>query len=109
MQRHTTEGHRIVSEIGFPWDIGPMVRNHHERYNGTGYPDQLKGEEIPLSARVLAIADIFDALTTTRSYRPAYSLDEALKIMADDAGKIIDPELFTIFRRVLLEQESEAA
>jgi len=110
MQRHTTEGHRIVSEIGFPWDIGPMVRNHHERYNGTGYPDQLKGEEIPLSARVLAIADIYDALTTTRSYRPAYPVDDALRIMAEDAGKIIDPELFEIFQRLLLEDKaSEAA
>jgi putative nucleotidyltransferase with HDIG domain len=98
MKSHTTRGDRMVAEVGFPWDIGPMVRNHHERYDGTGYPDQLKGEEIPLSARALCIADIFDALTTTRSYRPAYTFAEALKIMDQDAGTVIDPQLFAIFK-----------
>jgi putative nucleotidyltransferase with HDIG domain len=101
MERHTTVGHRIVEELDFPWDIAPMVRSHHEHWDGTGYPDRLAGDQIPLSARILCIADVFDALTSTRSYRPALPVDEALRIMDRDAGRLFDPELFALFASIL--------
>ena len=97
MQSHTVVGDQIVSELNFPWDIRPIVRNHHERWDGTGYPDRLAGEDIPLTARILCVADVYDALTTARSYRAALSEEEALRIMRKDAGKLLDPNLFEVF------------
>jgi len=101
MRQHPVVGDEIVSELNFPWDIRPIVRNHHERWDGGGYPDGLRGEEIPLTARILCVADVFDALTTARSYRPAMGREEALAIMERDAGKIFDPQLFRIFRTLV--------
>ena len=105
MKAHTTRGDEIVAGIDFPWDIRPIVRSHHEKWDGTGYPDRLAGHDIPLHARILCIADVFDALTTTRSYRPALSRDEALRIMQGDSGRHFDPELLDIFIRVLPPEE----
>lgn len=101
MKAHTTKGDEIVASLDFPWEIRPIVRSHHEKWDGTGYPDQLAGHDIPLHARILCIADVFDALTTTRSYRPALSREEALRIMRRDAGRHFDPELLEIFCSVL--------
>ena len=101
MKAHTTKGDEIVAALDFPWEIRPIVRSHHEKWDGTGYPDRLAGEEIPLHARILGIADVFDALTTTRSYRPALSREEALRIMRNDAGRHFDPELLEIFCSIL--------
>ncbi len=78
MKMHTVWGVEMLKDISFPWDIKPIVRWHHERYDGTGYPDRLKGEEIPLHAQIIGIADVFDALTTTRAYRGAMSHDDAV-------------------------------
>lgn len=102
MQRHTTAGDDIVRDLGFPYDIRPIVRNHHERYDGTGYPDGLAGENIPLAARVLCVADVFDALTTDRPYRKAFTRENALDVMAAEAGTVLDPALFRIFREMIL-------
>ena len=107
MKRHTVAGDEIVAELNFPWDIRPVVRNHHERWDGSGYPDGLAGENIPLTARVLCVADVFDALTTARSYRGAMPVAEALRIMERDAGRILDPAIFAVFR-VLLERSGAA-
>jgi putative nucleotidyltransferase with HDIG domain len=96
MERHTVIGDEMLAPVEFPWDIRPMVRSHHERWDGRGYPDGLAGGEIPRSARIMRIADVFDALTTARSYRRPLTPDEALAIMRDDAGSF-DPELFGIF------------
>jgi putative nucleotidyltransferase with HDIG domain len=96
MERHTVIGDEMLAPVEFPWDIRPMVRSHHERWDGRGYPDGLGGEDIPRSARIMRIADVFDALTTARSYRRPLTPDEALEIMQDDAGSF-DPELFDIF------------
>jgi putative nucleotidyltransferase with HDIG domain len=96
IELHPVTGDEMLSTIEFPWDIRPMVRWHHERWDGEGYPDQLAGEAIPLTARVLRIADIFDALTTSRSYRLPLSAEDALQIMVDDQGSF-DPELFEVF------------
>jgi putative nucleotidyltransferase with HDIG domain len=104
MRSHTIVGADLLASIGFPWDVGPMIRSHHERWDGRGYPDGLAGRSIPLSARILCVADVFDALTTTRSYRRSYSVDEALKIMRDDAGTIFDPELFQLFEGLIQER-----
>lgn len=101
MQSHTVEGDVIVAELDFPWDIRPIVRSHHERWDGTGYPDRLSGEAIPLTARILCVADVYDALTTTRSYRAAMTSAVALQIMAEDAGRIFDPGLFALFRELV--------
>jgi putative nucleotidyltransferase with HDIG domain len=83
IRMHPIWGVELLATVEFPWDIKPIIRWHHERYDGTGYPDRLQGDEIPLSAQIICIADVFDALTTTRSYRPAMSRVEALSRMAD--------------------------
>lgn len=101
MRNHTVAGDRIVAELNFPWDVRPLVRSHHERWDGEGYPDGLAAEAIPLEARILCLADVYDALTTARSYRPALSHAEALRIMEGDSGRAFDPELFELFRREL--------
>jgi HD-GYP domain-containing protein (c-di-GMP phosphodiesterase class II) len=99
MKKHTLAGDEIVAELNFAWDIRPMVRNHHEHWDGTGYPDRLRGDAIPLTARILCIADVYDALTTTRSYREAYTPAAALEIMKKEAGTVLDPNLFAIFEK----------
>jgi putative nucleotidyltransferase with HDIG domain len=104
MRNHTVLGDAIVAELEFPWDIRPIVRSHHERWDGTGYPDGIAGEAIPLTARILCVADVFDALTTTRSYRPAFTQQKALQIMATESGLVFDPELFELFCRMLAEE-----
>ena len=97
MKRHPEAGVELLRGIEFPWDIIPMVRHHHEHWDGGGYPDGLGGEDIPLSARILCLADVFDALTTDRSYRRGLTSDQALAIMKDDAGFVFDPLLFRVF------------
>jgi putative nucleotidyltransferase with HDIG domain len=108
MQQHTVVGDEIVAALNFPWDIRPLVRNHHERWDGTGYPDRLAGSDIPLTARILCVADVFDALTTARSYRPALSRADALRVMERDVEKVFDPELFALFKK-LVGNDLEAA
>lgn len=103
MKAHTTVGYDIVRDLKFPWDIAPLVRSHHERWDGGGYPDGLAGEEIPLTARILGVADVYDALTTARSYRGALSHEEAITIMERDSGAF-DPELFDRFRGLIDER-----
>jgi putative nucleotidyltransferase with HDIG domain len=101
MESHPVAGVDLLKDVEFPWDVLPMVRSHHERWDGRGYPDRLTGEEIPLNARVLALADVFDALTTDRPYRPAFAPEEALRMMRDDAGRAFDPTLFAVFERLV--------
>ncbi len=101
MERHALAGAELLSDVDFPWDVLPIIRNHHERWDGTGYPDRLAGEQIPLAARILGIADIYDALTTDRPYRKAYSASEALAIMDDMSGSALDPSLYRTFRMLL--------
>jgi putative nucleotidyltransferase with HDIG domain len=81
IQRHPVWGLELLAAIEFPWDIKPIIRWHHEKYDGTGYPDRLKGDEIPLSAQIIGIVDVYDALTTTRSYRAAMTQETALATM----------------------------
>jgi putative nucleotidyltransferase with HDIG domain len=102
MERHTVIGDEMLAPVEFPWDIRPMVRSHHERWDGRGYPDGLHADEIPVSARILRVADVFDALTTARSYRRRLTPAEALAIMEDDEGSF-DPEIFAVFLRIFPE------
>ncbi len=102
MQRHTVVGDQIVGELNFPFDIRPIVRNHHERWDGSGYPDGLKGEAIPVTARILCVADVYDALTTTRSYRACFTHEQALSVMDAMSGVDLDPYLYSLFREKVL-------
>lgn len=97
MREHPARGEELIAGIGFPWDIRPMIRHHHECWNGRGYPDRLAGLQIPLAARILCIADVFDALTSTRSYRAAYSPSDAAALMRAESGTTFDPALLTVF------------
>jgi putative nucleotidyltransferase with HDIG domain len=78
VRMHPIWGIELLAGVDFPWDIKSIIRWHHEKYDGTGYPDRLQGEEIPLAAQIVGIADVYDALTSTRSYRPALTRDAAM-------------------------------
>ncbi|MFN0182034.1 MAG: HD domain-containing phosphohydrolase [Gemmatimonadales bacterium] len=86
MQEHPVHGVELLAGIEFPWDIKPIIRSHHEKFDGSGYPDRLAGEAIPLTAQIICVVDVFDALTTTRSYRPAMTNREALQEMEANRG-----------------------
>lgn len=102
MQSHAERGERICRNVRSLASALPVIRHHHEKWNGTGYPDKLAGEEIPLLARILQTADIYDALTTERPYKKAYSPDEAIAIMRNEASKgWRDPVLTEQFADVL--------
>jgi putative nucleotidyltransferase with HDIG domain len=101
MKVHSILGEAMVEGLHFPDEVRPIVRSHHEQWKGGGYPDNLAGEDIPFSARIVSIADVFDALTSPRSFRPAFSRGDATEIMARDAEKFFDPELFGVFRDML--------
>lgn len=101
MRRHTTAGVELLADIEFPWDVRPIVESHHERWDGNGYPHGLAGEAIPITARVLGIADVYDALTSERSYKKAFTHDEAMNIMRSDVGKAFDPTLFASFEEIV--------
>jgi putative two-component system response regulator len=88
----------------------PIIRSHHERWNGSGYPDGLMGEEVPLLARVLQISDIYDALTTARSYKPALSHEESMAVMTQEVDKgWRDPELVSLFLDIVGDIRAENA
>jgi len=101
MKRHPIAGVELLSEVEFPWDILPIVRAHHECWDGSGYPDGLVGEEIPLTARIVCVADVYDALTTERSYKRALPHTEAIDVMRRDVGRQFDPRLFAQFERLM--------
>jgi HD-GYP domain-containing protein (c-di-GMP phosphodiesterase class II) len=97
MRRHPQIGEEIVSGIDFLAGARQVVRSHHERWDGAGYPDRLAGERIPLTARVFAVADTFDALTSDRPYRAAASFREARRVIAEAAGTQFDPAVADAF------------
>lgn len=103
VQTHTMIGHDLLVDANSQ-DLAlaaTIARSHHERWDGTGYPDQLSGEQIPLAAQVVAVADTFDALTTDRVYRPAFPVEAAVRVMEDGAGSQFDPKLVSDFLRCL--------
>jgi putative nucleotidyltransferase with HDIG domain len=97
MRQHPSIGAQIMSPIRMLKDIIPGIRNHHETWNGKGYPDQLNGEEIPMVARIIGVADTFDAMTTTRPYQQAMTLDYVLDKMRSMSGTRFDPVVIDAF------------
>jgi putative two-component system response regulator len=97
MQQHTLIGERIVQPLRMGVDVGPIVRHHHERWDGRGYPDGLTGESIPLGARIVAVADAFDAMTTQRPYNRIFSPEEAAERLRAGAGVYWDPQVVAVF------------
>ena len=101
MRLHTIRGEEICKPMKTLAPVLPIIRSHHERWDGSGYPDGLSGEDIPLLARILQVADIYDALTTARPYKPAFSHQHALEIMIEEARRgWRDPELVPLFAEV---------
>jgi diguanylate cyclase (GGDEF)-like protein/putative nucleotidyltransferase with HDIG domain len=101
MRSHPAAGVDLLAGIDFPWDVLPIIESHHERWDGRGYPHGLSGQDIPLSARILAVADVYDALTSLRSYKDSLNHEAALEIMRCDIGKAFDPAVFAKFEAVV--------
>lgn len=102
IKKHASKTREILDMVGFDGvyaEIPKIAGSHHERLDGSGYPDGLRGEQIPLGGRILAVADVFDALTSPRPYREAYTPEEALKIITENAGTQFDPEVVKAFIR----------
>jgi diguanylate cyclase (GGDEF)-like protein/putative nucleotidyltransferase with HDIG domain len=100
MKLHASVGAEILSAIDFPYPVVPIVRHHHENWDGSGYPDGLRGTDIPIGARILSVVDCYDALTSDRPYRPRLSDQEALQILNDRRGTMYDPLVVDTFARV---------
>lgn len=98
VKQHAVAGARMVARSTGDEELAEMVRHHHERYDGDGYPDGLLGDEIPVGARIVAVADTFDAITSPRPYRPAMSHREALALLDREAGGQLDPQVIGAFR-----------
>ncbi len=104
VREHVVAGTRLLEHIDFPWKILAIVRHHHERYDGLGYPDGLKGPEIPLGARILAVVDAFVAMLSDRPHRPCRSREEAMDELERQAGFQFDPEIVEVFLRAIQER-----
>jgi putative two-component system response regulator len=96
IQRHAVFGARLVASLADP-GLTAIVRHHHERIDGSGYPDGLLGEDIPLGARIIAVVDTFDALTSRRPYRDPFSADAAIGLLEVEAGRTLDAEVVAAF------------
>lgn len=100
IELHPVKGYEMCRMLGFMKEELDIIRSHHEKWDGTGYPDRLKGPEIPLLARIVAVADVYDALTSTRAYRKAWSHEEAMKMIVGNQGTHFDPECVKAWIRV---------
>jgi len=90
---HPQVGHDITARISFPWPIPRIILEHHERLDGSGYPNGLVGDEILLDSRIVAVADVLEAMTADRPYRPAQSVDRAFELLKRGAGTLFDPDV----------------
>lgn len=104
---HASVGASILERVDFPYPVVPTVRHHHERWDGTGYPKRLEKDEIPLTARILSVADAYDTLRGARPYRPAVSKEDARKFLMSEAGKQFDPLIVDTFLRNLRNFEKD--
>jgi HD-GYP domain-containing protein (c-di-GMP phosphodiesterase class II) len=104
LETHPILGEKIIAPLGFPDTVGLVVRHHHERWDGTGYPDRLAGEDIPLCARIFAIADVIDAMTSIRPYRQPVRFEQAIAEIEAHAGAQFDPALASLVRATFLGQ-----
>ena len=101
METHSEKGEKIIAPLSTFKDLREIVRHHQEWYDGSGYPDGVKGEKLSLSARILAVADVYDALTTTRPYRQAFSHEDALRMMKAESGTHFDPGVLNVFLELI--------
>ena len=101
VRRHSEAGERIIGHLGFLADATPAIRHHHEHFDGSGYPDGLRGQEIPVGARILHVADAFDSMTTNRVYRPALSLDETLAELRRGKGSQFCPKCVAVLENLI--------
>jgi diguanylate cyclase (GGDEF)-like protein/putative nucleotidyltransferase with HDIG domain len=108
VQAHPQVGADIIAAVPFPYPVAPLIQNHHERWDGRGYPRGLKGNDIPLGARVLFLVDYFDALTSNRPYHEAMTFEAAVALIEQEAGKALDPRCVDAFVRVLPQVRYEA-
>ena len=108
MKIHPEVGAQILERVDFPYPVAPIVRAHHEKWDGSGYPAGLKGEEIPVRARILSAVDCLDALASDRQYRRAYPLDQAMSMVAELTGTSFDPRGVEILQRRYVELEALA-
>jgi diguanylate cyclase (GGDEF)-like protein/putative nucleotidyltransferase with HDIG domain len=99
MKIHPIVGAEILERVQFPYPVVPIVRAHHERCDGSGYPDGLRGDQIPIGARILSVVDCLDGLASDRQYRPALSLDDAMKYVVGEASKSFDPRVVEVLQR----------
>ena len=108
MKVHPIVGAEILERVAFPYPVAPIVRSHHERWDGSGYPEGLAGEQIPIGARILAAVDCLDALASHRQYRPALPLAEAMEKVKEKAGSWFDPQIVSILENRFIELERMA-
>jgi diguanylate cyclase (GGDEF)-like protein/putative nucleotidyltransferase with HDIG domain len=108
VQAHPQVGADIIAAVPFPYPVAPLIQNHHERWDGRGYPRGLKGEDIPLGARILFLVDYFDALTSNRPYHEAMTFEAAVALIEQETGKALDPRCVEAFVRVLPQVRGEA-
>ena len=105
MQDHPVMGQKILHKVHFPWPIGTIIRSHHEWWDGSGYPDKLKGEQIPLGARILCLADVFEAMISKRLYRAGNTMHDTLDYIREAAGAHFDPRVVEAFMQVIAEED----
>ncbi|MDR1728084.1 MAG: HD domain-containing protein [Acidobacteriota bacterium] len=109
VKTHSVAGDEILRHVAFPFPVARYVRHHHERWDGAGYPDGLKGEDIPLGARILTVADSFDAIRHSRAYKPAVETAQAVEVMCRESGRFFDPALVRLLKEHIAELEAAAA
>jgi HD-GYP domain-containing protein (c-di-GMP phosphodiesterase class II) len=101
IKKHSQIAVDILRPIHFLQDVIPLIYYHHEKWDSTGYPSGLKGKQIPIGARIIAIADVYQALTSERPYRKAYSKEEAIKTIKEGGGTQFDPAVVNVFLKIL--------
>jgi diguanylate cyclase (GGDEF)-like protein/putative nucleotidyltransferase with HDIG domain len=104
---HPVVGAEILAQVEFPYPVVPIVRSHHEKWDGSGYPDGLRGEEIPIGARILTAVDCLDALASDRPYRKALPLDEAMLTVSSEVGRSFDPRVIEVLQRRYVDLENQ--
>ena len=100
METHPCIGENIIKDIQLPWDIKDLIKHHHEKHNGTGYPDKLAKEDIPFGAQIIALADFYDALTTDRPYRKALTHNETIAKIENLRNKHFNSEILDAFLEI---------
>jgi HD-GYP domain-containing protein (c-di-GMP phosphodiesterase class II) len=109
IKKHPAIGARILEPIVSYKEIIPMVLQHHERYDGKGYPCGISGDEIDIGAKILSVADTFDAVTSDRPYRKGWALERAIDLITEEAGRQFDPDVVDVFLTIMKQEKTKAA